>query len=208
MALRVLKYLAGTSSYGITLGCANTNNQELVAFSDSDFAACLKTRKSVGGFILFFGNSPIIWSARKHSGVQALSSTEAELIQAVLTIREILWIQPMLVHLGYSDIVETSFLLADNQSAISNLKTEQTHGRTKHMDLRYKFCGEVLKLGKIKILYVRTEYNIADIFTKPLATVRYRNLRAALVANVSAILRDPTNAQSVAMHLREFLAQL
>ena len=53
MALRVLKYLAGTSSYGITLGCANTNNQELVAFSDSDFAACLKTRKSVRGFILF-----------------------------------------------------------------------------------------------------------------------------------------------------------
>ena len=53
MALRVLKYLAGTSSYGIILGCANTNNQELVAFSDSDFAACLKTRKSVRGFILF-----------------------------------------------------------------------------------------------------------------------------------------------------------
>ena len=69
----------------------------------------------------------------------------------------------MLVHLGCRDIVETSFLLADNQSAISNLKTEQTHGRTKHMDLRYKFCGEELKLGEIKILYVRTEYNIADI---------------------------------------------
>ena len=107
----------------------------------------------------------------------------------------------MLVHLGYRDIVKTSFLLADNQSAISNLKTQQTHGHTKHMDLRYKFCGEVLKLGKIKILYVRIEYNIADIFTKPLSTVWYRNLRAARIGNITAILRDPTNTQNVAMHL-------
>ena len=132
------------------LGCAATNGQKL------------------GAIFYFFGNSPIIWSARKHSGIQASR-------------------QP----------------IRDFKS-----QAEQTHGRTKHMDLCYKFCGEVMKLGKIKIVSMRTEYNIADIFTKSLSTVRYRNLCAALVGNVSAILRDPTNAQNVAMHLQEFLAQL
>ena len=204
MAIRALKYLLGTSHYGITLG-GRSEQQSITAFSDSDFAACLKTRKSVGGFILYFHNSPIMWSSKKHNGIQALSSTEAELIQATLTIREILWIQPLIIHLGYKGIVESTFLHADNQSAIANLKTDVTHGRTKHMDLRYKFCGEVLKLGKIKICYVQTEHNISDIFTKPLATVRYRKLRAALVTNISHIISNPSSAQSVARHLQEFL---
>ena len=101
-------------------------------------------------------------------------------------------------------IVESTFLRADNQSAISNLKTEQTHGRTMHMDLRCKFCGEVLKLGKIKILYVKTEHNISDIFTKPLATVKFRAFRAALVSDLASILQDPSSAQSVERHLHTF----
>ena len=81
---------------------------------------------------LYFHNSPIMWSSKKHNGIQALSSTEAELIQATLTIRKILWIQPLISHLGYKGIVESTFLHADNQSAIANLKTDVTHGRTKH----------------------------------------------------------------------------
>ena len=101
----------------------------LIAFTDSDFAACLKSRKSVGGYVIFFGNSPFMWSAKKHNGLQALSSCESELVQSTITIKEILWAQPLIIFLGYKHIVETTYLLADNQSAISNLKTETTHGR-------------------------------------------------------------------------------
>ena len=63
-------------------------------------------------------------------------------------------------------------------------------------------------MGKIQISYVPTEFNIADIFTKPLATVRFRALRAAIVSNIGHILRDQSSAQSVARHLQEFLAEL
>ena len=155
MALHALKYLLGTANYGITLG-GSTDNSMLIAFTDSNFAACLKTRKSVGGYIIFFGNAPIMWSAKKHNRLQALSSCESELVQSTITIKEILWAQPLIIFLGYKNIVETTYLLADNQSAISNLKTGTTHGRTKHMDLRFKFCGEVYKMGKIQISYVPT----------------------------------------------------
>ena len=207
LALRALKYLLGTANFGITLG-GSKENAILIAFTDSDFAACLKTRKSVEGYVIFFGNSPIMWSAKKHTGLQALSSCESELVQSTITIKEILWAQPLIIFLGYEHVVETTYLLADNQSAISNLKTETTHKRTKHMDLRFKFCGEVYKMGKIQISYVPTEFNIADIFTKPLATVRFRALRAAIVSNIGHILRDQSSAQSVARHLQEFLAEL
>ena len=65
LALRALKYLLGTANFGITLG-GSKENAILIAFTDSDFAACLKSRKSVGGYVIFFGNSPIMWSAKKH----------------------------------------------------------------------------------------------------------------------------------------------
>ena len=73
LALRALKYLLGTANFGITLG-GSKENAILIAFTDSDFAACLKSRKSVGGYVIFFSNSPIMWSANKHTGLQALSS--------------------------------------------------------------------------------------------------------------------------------------
>ena len=203
MALRALQYLLGTNNFGITLG--GPNIPQITAFTDSDFAACLKTRKSLGGFIIYFGNSPIIWSAKKHSGVQALSSTESELVQSTVVLREILWFQPLAVHLGYSEIIESTYLKGDNQSTISNIKTDTTHGRTKHMDLRYKFCGEVYKLGKVKICYVPTEHNIADIFTKALATVRFRALRSALVSDLTAIISNPSSAQIVGNHITSFI---
>ena len=107
MAMRVLKYLLGTASFGITLGGEPIFS--LTAFTDSDFAACLKTRKSLGGFVIHFRNSPIIWLSRKRQGAQALSSTESELVQSTVTIREVLWVQPLLIHLGYKHIEESTF---------------------------------------------------------------------------------------------------
>ena len=63
-------------------------------------------------------------------------------------------------------------------------------------------------MGKIQISYVPTEFYIADIFTKPLATVGFHALQAAIVSNIGHILPDPSSAQSVARHLQEFLAEL
>ena len=68
------------------------------------------------------------------------------------------------------------------------LKNPTHSNQTKHMDLKIKFCGEVLsKRQKIMLKYVPTKYNFADIFTKPLPTVRFRELRAVLVQNLNGI---------------------
>ena len=40
--------------------------------------------------------------------------------------------------------------------------------RTKHIDIRLKFCWEVITANKLKIKYVRTADNLADIFTNRL----------------------------------------
>ena len=75
-AYRCFPYLAGTSSYGISLGGPISGDS--LAFSDSDWANFPSTRKSMGGFVIFFGILPVSWSSKRHKGIVALSTTKAE----------------------------------------------------------------------------------------------------------------------------------
>jgi hypothetical protein len=87
-ALRCLGYLVKTSSYGILLGAGGP--EELITFSDSDWAGDPVTRKSIGGFVIFFGKSIICWSSKTQRGILALSSTESEFVLMALSIRQVL----------------------------------------------------------------------------------------------------------------------
>ena len=83
------------------------------------------------------------------------------------------------------DIGELSVILGDNKPAISSVGNDSVKSRTKHLDVRLKFCGEVVKEGLVKIKYVSTINNIADIFTicLPLPSPRFRLLQDALVTD-------------------------
>ncbi len=74
-AVRVLRYLKGTRELTLVLG--GTNPVELLGFTDSDWANCLDTRRSVGGYAFSLGSGIISWSSRKQKTV-ASSSCEAE----------------------------------------------------------------------------------------------------------------------------------
>ena len=71
-------------------------------------------------------------------------------------------------------------LKADNQGAIALVKDNKFHARTKHIDLRYHFIREAVDNGKIKMEYIPTIENVADIFTKPLVRSRHEELTAKL----------------------------
>ncbi|XP_019224225.1 PREDICTED: uncharacterized protein LOC109205915 [Nicotiana attenuata] len=66
-AYYVLRYLKGAPSLGIFL--SNTADYGVKAFCDSDWATCSQSRKSVSGYIVLLGNSPISWKSRKQSTV-------------------------------------------------------------------------------------------------------------------------------------------
>jgi hypothetical protein len=59
-------------------------------------------------------------------------------------------------------------LLCDNESAIRMADNPVEHSRTKHIDIRYHFLRDHQQKGDIKIAYVSTHNQLADIFTKPL----------------------------------------
>nr|GEW05642.1 retrotransposon protein, putative, unclassified [Tanacetum cinerariifolium] len=64
-------------------------------------------------------------------------------------------------------------LYRDNKSAIALCWNNVQHSRSKHIDVRYHFIKEQIKNGIVELYFVRTEYQLADIFTKPLPRERF-----------------------------------
>lgn len=59
----VLRYTSSTDGQGILLKASE--QLTLQAYSDSDWGACLDTRRSISGYVLLLGNSPISWKSKK-----------------------------------------------------------------------------------------------------------------------------------------------
>ena len=67
--------------------------------------------------------------------------------------------------------------MVDNQGAIDFAKNAQFSQRTKHIDIKYHFIRDHIENRTIKLEYIPTRENIADIFTKPLNKSQFLNLR-------------------------------
>lgn len=174
---RIFRYLQGTKDYGITYNNQG-DVQRVRAFCDADYAGDLKTRRSTTGYIIEYNGGPISWGSRLQP-VTAQSSTEAEYIAASDCTRELLYIKMLLEELTGREIdVELNI---DNQSAIRLMRTGVFNRRTKHIDVRYRFLNEKVSKNKIRINYVNTNDQLADILTKPLGPIKFKKFRDVLV---------------------------
>ena len=63
----------------------------------------------------------------------------------------------------------------DNQGAITLSKDNKFHVQTKHINIRYHFICEAVEDGKIQVEYIPTDDNVVDIFTKPLAKMKFHH---------------------------------
>ncbi|GKD88469.1 copia protein [Tanacetum coccineum] len=95
---------------------------------------------------------------------------EAEYIAMSGCCAQILWMRSQLTDygLGFNKIP----MYCDNKSAIALCCNNVQHSRSKHIDIRFHFIKEHVENGVIKLYFVNTEYQLADIFTKALAKER------------------------------------
>ncbi|GMG17823.1 unnamed protein product [Phytophthora fragariaefolia] len=103
--VRGLKYLNGTRDYGITLDARDVTNATLAhalsAYSDTDYANNVDTRRSVSGYVTYlFGSSPISWWSSLQKLV-TLSTTEAAYVALASTVQEVLYLKQVMLELGY-----------------------------------------------------------------------------------------------------------
>ncbi|GKD56175.1 hypothetical protein Tco_1289562 [Tanacetum coccineum] len=67
-------------------------------------------------------------------------------------------------------------LCCNNKSAIALCCNNAQHSRAKHIDVHYYFIKDQVENGIVELYFVRTEYQLADIFTKPLPRERFNFL--------------------------------
>ena len=162
-AKRVLRYLAGTIHKGVEYP-KNISDFHIWAYTDSDWAGCKSTRRSTSGYAIFLDKGLICWRSKMQS-IVALSSCEAEYIALVECIKEILWLLQHFKALGVN-INLPVVIGIDNQAAIALAKNPVLHDKTKHIDMRHHFIRQAVQKGYVKLQYINTDDNIADVLTK------------------------------------------
>ncbi|GJT86497.1 retrovirus-related pol polyprotein from transposon TNT 1-94 [Tanacetum coccineum] len=168
---RIFRYLNGTINMG--LWYSKDTDMSLTAYADADHAGCQDTRRSTSGSAQFLGDKLVSWSSKKQKSI-AISSIEAEYIALSGCCSQILWMRSQLTDYGFK--FNKIPLYCDNKSAIALCCNNVQHSRAKHIDIRYHFIKEQVENGIVELYFVRTEYQLADIFTKPLPRERFNFL--------------------------------
>jgi Reverse transcriptase (RNA-dependent DNA polymerase) len=142
-AKRVLRYLQGTSTLGITY---RPPPLRLQGYSDSDWAGDMDTRRSTTGYVVMLNNGAIAWKSRRQPTV-ALSTMESEYMALTEATMELKWVRTLLAGLGYSNgkSDDPTNLFSDNQGAIALAKNPVSHSRAKHIDIRHHFVSEAIQ---------------------------------------------------------------
>ena len=171
---RIFRYLKGTRNHALTYGGSDEIlNQDLNIFCDADWASDAD-RKSVSGYIITLAGGAVAWSSKKQTTV-ALSTAEAEYIAGTHAAKQVLWHRSLFKELDF-DLPKTSTIFSDNQAAVSIFHHPEFHARTKHIDISYHFLRDLIKSGTLNVVYVNTQNNLADIFTKGLPRATHQNL--------------------------------
>jgi len=176
-AKRIVRYLLHTKEYGILYkmsgGGIEGYAHNMAGYVDADFAGDLNDRKSTTGWTFMFNGAPISWASKKQNHV-ARSTMESELVAGSFASAEGIWI----IKLGKD--FKLNFtpipIYTDNQSAIIFSNNEINNNKTKHIDIHFHYTRNQIETGNIKLHYINTSNNPADILTKPLSPRKHIHL--------------------------------
>lgn len=122
--------------------------------------------------------STVSWCSKKQTTV-AISSSESEYVALSAATAEALWIAGVLEDMSAKDPKAPVTIFEDNRGCIgmaNNLETK----RSKHIDVKHHFIRDHIAQGRIQVDAVGTRDQLADIFTKPLDSGRFQELRMRL----------------------------
>ena len=195
---RIFRYLRGTTEIGLIY---KGKIEVLDAMTDASFRDCSGSTSTSGYIIRLFGDT-IAWRSHKQSQI-ALSTCHAEFLAMSESCSEIILLDKAL-----RDMLGRTFypvlIRCDNRSAVDNVQKEGNHKLKgfddnletikANLEEREKtatkksmaethgdYIKECVKQKRVKIEWIQTKFNLADIMTKPLALETHRDLRLSLM---------------------------
>ncbi|CAI7854888.1 unnamed protein product [Closterium sp. NIES-54] len=162
VAKRVLRYLCSTSGMGLVLG--GQGPVFLTCHADASWVDDSATQRSSQGYTFSLRSGSVSWRSTCSSQVLSFSC-EAEIYAGAMAAQEIRWLTYLLTDLGEqprSPLVQ----YVDNKAMIALCQEHRLEHRTKHIALRYFLARELQQRGQLRLAYVATRANTADVFTK------------------------------------------
>ncbi|CAI7852879.1 unnamed protein product [Closterium sp. NIES-54] len=164
-AKRVLRYLCSTSGMGLVLG--GRSPVVLTGHANASWAEDQATQRSSQGYSFSLGSGSVSWRATRSSSVLG-SSCEAKIYAGAMAAQELRWLTYLLTDLGEPPR-SPPVMYVDNKAMLALCREQRLEHRTKHIALRYFLARELQQRGQLRLAYVASEANTADVFTKALA---------------------------------------
>eukprot|EP00253_Pinus_taeda_P023837 PITA_23837 len=148
------------------------------ADEDVDWVGSVDDRESISGGTFYMDSKLVSWFNKKQISI-ALSAAEAKYVAAASCCTQLLWMMQTLQDIQITCIPPIS-ILSDKTSAICISKNPAMHSKTKHIPIKYHFLHEQRLEENVKLEYVPSKEQVADIFTKRLPRETFEYLRKNL----------------------------
>ncbi|CAI7874075.1 unnamed protein product [Closterium sp. NIES-54] len=163
-AKKVLRYLCSTSGMGLVLG--GRARVVLTGHADASWVDDLATLRSSQSYTFSIGSGSVSWRSTCSSSVLS-SSCEAEIFAGAMAAQELCWLTYLLTDLGEAPR-SPPVLYVDNKAMLALCQEHRLEHRTKHIALRYFLAQELQQRGQLRLAYMASQSNSADVFTKAL----------------------------------------
>ena len=167
--MKALGYFWRTKDLGITYGGVTSRGLTMSAYADSNHATCADSRRSVSGGAFRLGGGTISWFSRAQR-ITASASSESEYVTVAEIVNETKFLRQVQEFIMPTLRSCTISIMEDNQGAIKMANNKHSSRRTRPIDVKHHIVRDAVEGGLVRIVYVRSEEQHADILTKALNT--------------------------------------
>eukprot|EP00924_Labyrinthula_sp_SR-Ha-C_P010163 augustus_masked-scaffold_66-processed-gene-0.83-mRNA-1 protein AED:1.00 eAED:1.00 QI:0/0/0/0/1/1/3/0/1297 len=153
-------------------GAGNVQTK-LIAFCDAEWAANKLNRKSVSGNLIYLGQS-LVSGKSKAQSVVATSAASAELMEIHSTAKQLQGIAGLCKDL-HCELDSSPVILTDSETCVNTLEKPVT-AKQKHLSVQIHFLKDLIREKKLKVFYVKRDFNVADLQTKQPTKVDFKKL--------------------------------
>lgn len=144
---------------------------DITCLVDADHAHDAATRRSISGFLIFVGRTPVVWVSRRQGSTQA-STYGAEFTALRYATEEILSVRYSLRAFGVP-VTRATRIFGDNMSVLLNISAPDSQLKKKHLAIAYHIVRENVASSVLQAYYCPSQQNYSDFLTKPLATTPF-----------------------------------
>ncbi len=172
---RILRYLKGNSSLGLIF---SGKGNKLQCYADASFGINDEQSRSTSGYALFLFGDLVNWRTKRQNHI-ALSSAEAEYVALSLAIRDVTNFSEMCKRINLVKIDIEVF--EDNMTTIEMSKTDESQSLKHLVKVKYHYVRNEVREGRVHLVWISTDQQIGDFFTKALSSKKFRYFRDKLV---------------------------